>query len=235
MPTPHNKAQIGEIAKTVIMPGDPLRATFIAKTYLTNAKLVNDVRGMNAYTGEYKGKTITVMAHGMGIPSIGIYAYELYNFYDVERIIRVGSCGSYNKDIHVRDIILVDKAYSESTFPKTQNGFTGNIIPSSSELNDLIIKTAEEKNVRIIKSNIHCTDAFYGNANKEELIEKYGANVVEMESFGLFHLAKNVFHRQASCLLTVSDSLVTKEELTAEERQLSFNTMLELALDAAVK
>ena len=235
MPTPHNKAQIGEIAKTVIMPGDPLRASFIAKNYLTNAKLVNDVRNMNAYTGEYKGKTITVMAHGMGIPSIGIYAYELYNEYDVERIIRVGSCGSYNKDIHVRDIILVDKVYSESTFAKVQNGFEGNVIPSSNELNELILKTASEKNIHIIKSNVHCTDVFYGNANKEELIEKYGANVVEMESYGLFHLAQNVFHREASCLLTVSDSLVTKEELTAEERQLTFNTMLELALDAAVK
>ena len=138
--TPHNEARKEDIAKVVLMPGDPLRAKFIAENFMDNYKVVNSVRGMLAYTGEYKGKRITVMGHGMGIPSVGIYSYELFKFYDVDAIIRIGSSGSYNEDVKVLDVLLVDNAYSESTYALVQSGFTGNMTKSSDELNEKIKK-----------------------------------------------------------------------------------------------
>lgn len=228
--TPHIEAKKEEIAQTVIMPGDPLRAKYIAETYLENYKLVNTVRNMYAYTGTYNGKKVTVMASGMGMPSIGIYSYELYKFYDVEEIIRVGSAGAYTKDLNLYDIVLVNGCYSESSYAKTQNNCEENILYANENLNFYIKKTAEENNIPITIANVHSSDVFYKeNNNFQEIYEKYGCMCVEMESFALFHNAK-LLNKKAACILTISDSLVTHEETTSEERQKSFNQMIELAL-----
>ena len=233
--TPHNEARKEDIAKVVLMPGDPLRAKFIAENFMDNYKVVNSVRGMLAYTGEYKGKRITVMGHGMGIPSVGIYSYELFKFYDVDAIIRIGSCGSYKKDIKVLDVLLVDNAYSESTYALVQNGFTGNMTKSNDELNAKIKETAKEMNLDVKFTNIHSSDVFYSDTTDiKELTEKYGCSAVEMESFGLFHNA-NVLNKKAACILTVSDSLVEKAELTADERRTSMTNMIKLALETTLK
>jgi len=230
--TPHIEAKKEEIAKTVIMPGDPLRAKFIAETYLKDYKLVNIVRNIYAYTGYYNDKQVTIMASGMGMPSIGIYSYELYKFYDVESIIRVGSAGSYTKDLNLYDVVLVNGCYSESSYAKTQNDCEENILYANSNLNFWIKKTAEENNIPITIANVHSSDVFYKeNNNYQELYQKYGCVCVEMESFALFHNA-NVLNKKAACLLTISDSLVTKEETTSLERQKSFNKMIELALNS---
>lgn len=228
--TPHIEALKEEIAKTVIMPGDPLRAKHIAETFLTDVKLVNKVRNIFAYTGKYNGKDVTIMASGMGAPSMGIYSYELFKFYDVDRIIRVGTAGAYTNNLHLYDIVLVEGSYSESTYAKTQNGCLDNILYSSEELNNYIEKIALENNIKITKGIVHSSDVFYQeNNNFPELVEKYGCLCAEMESFALFHNA-NVFNKQATCLLTISDSLVTHEETTSEEREKNFNQMIELAL-----
>jgi purine-nucleoside phosphorylase len=228
--TPHNEAKKEEIAKTVIMPGDPLRAKYIAENFLSEYKLVNTVRNMYAYTGKYNGKDVTVMASGMGMPSIGIYSYELFKFYDVDEIIRVGSAGAYTKDLNLYDVVLVNGCYSESSYAKTQNGCEDNMMYASDNLNFYIKQAASENNIPITIANVHSSDVFYKeNNNYKELYEKYGCMCVEMESFALFHNAK-VLGKKAACILTISDSLVTKEETTAEERQNSFNKMIELAL-----
>jgi purine-nucleoside phosphorylase len=233
--TPHNEAKENEIAKTVIMPGDPLRAKYIADKFLDNAKLVNQVRNMYAYTGTYKGKKLTIMASGMGMPSMGIYSYELFKFYNVENIIRIGTAGSYVKELNIYDMFLVEKAYSESSYALTQNGETKNILESNKELNDIIINTAKELNMNLQVGTVHSSDVFYKeNDNYLELVEKYDTKAVEMESFALFHNA-NVLGKKATCLLTISDSFITKEETTSEERQTHFNDMMKLALEAALK
>lgn len=228
--TPHIEAQEKDIAKTVIMPGDPLRAKHIAENFLSDYKLVNTVRNMYAYTGKYNGEYVTVMASGMGMPSIGIYSYELFKFYNVEKIIRVGSAGAYTKDLNLYDIVLVNGCYSESSYAKTQNGCEDNIMYADKNLNFYIKKTAEENNIPITIANVHSSDVFYKeNNNYEELYKKYGCMCVEMESFALFHNA-NVLNKKAACILTISDSLVTHEETTSEEREKNFNKMIELAL-----
>lgn len=228
--TPHIEAKEGEIAKTVIMPGDPLRAKHIAEKFLKDAKLVNTVRNMLAYTGTYEGKEVTVMSSGMGMPSIGIYSYELYKFYDVENIIRVGSAGAYTKDLNLYDIVLVNGCYSESSFAKTQNGCEDNILYANDTLNFYIKQAAEENNIHITLANVHSSDVFYKeNDNYEELYKKYGCMCVEMESFALFHNAK-VLNKKAACILTISDHFVTHESTTPQERQNSFDKMIELAL-----
>ncbi len=232
--TPHNEAQKGEIAKTVIMPGDPMRAKFIAETYLQDAKLVNQVRGMYAYTGTYKGKEITVMASGMGMPSIGIYSYELYQFYDVENIIRVGSAGSYDINLPVYDLLLVENSYSDSSFARVQNNSTYDVVPSSEQLNQLIIKTAKEKNQKITVGTTYSTDVFYRQEQSNEQIQSHHCLACEMETFALFHTAK-MLHKQATCILTISDHFVTGEETTAQERETGFKKMIELALDTTLK
>ena len=230
MSTPHNMANVGEIAKTVIMPGDPLRAKHIAEKYLTDYKLVNTVRNMYAYTGYYNGKEVTIMASGMGMASMGIYSYELFKFYDVDKIIRVGSAGSYTDKLNLYDIVLVEGSYSESTYAKTQNGCLDNILYSSKELNKYLEEIALKNNIKITKGIVHSSDVFYKeNNNFRELVDKYGCLCAEMESFALFHNA-NIFNKQATCLLTISDSLVTHEETTAEEREKNFNQMIEIAL-----
>ena len=161
MSTPHNQAKPGDIAKNVLMPGDPLRAKFIAETFLTNVRQVNSVRNMLAFTGEYKGKEITVMASGMGMPSVGIYSYELYTVYGVENIIRVGSAGSYVEKLNIYDVVLADSAWSESTFAHTQNGFEGDTILPSAQLNKKILETAERLGVKVHLDKIHSSDVVY--------------------------------------------------------------------------
>ena len=235
MSTPHNEAKINEIAKTVIMPGDPLRAKYIAENFLENYKLVNQVRGMYAYTGTYKGKSLTVMAHGMGMPSVGIYSYELFKFYDVDNIIRIGSCGAYSDALKLNDIILVDNSVSESTYALVQNGYKYNKIQSSGSLNDAILNTAKESNVNVIKGDIYCSDVFYEqDGDYIKTRNKYNVLGVEMESFALFSNA-NTLKKRASCLLTVSDSFCFENKLSSEEREKNLNKMIILALDCCLK
>ncbi len=232
MATPHNEAKIGQIAPIVIMPGDPLRAKMIAEKYLENYEIVNQVRNMYAYTGTYKGKKITVMGSGMGMPSIGIYSYELYQFYGVEKIIRVGSCGAYTKDLNLYDVILVNGCYSDSSYAKVQNGTEQQMLYATDSLNLMIKQTAEALQIPITIANIYSSDVFYKeNDNYLELYQKYGCMAVEMESFALFHNA-NICNKRAACILTVSDNFVTKEETTSEERQVAFLKMIELALES---
>lgn len=234
MSTPHIEAKKTDIAKTVLMPGDPLRAKMIADTYLENVKQFNNVRNMYGFTGTYKGKEISVMGSGMGMPSIGIYSYELFTEYDVEQIIRIGSCGAYSDKLKLYDVLLVDKAWSESTYAKTQNGTTDDYAYPSDELNEELRNTAKNLHIEMTEGTIHSSDVFYRENFKEfeTIRDTYGAIAVEMESFALFHNA-NVTGKKAACLLTVSDSLVTSEATTAEERQNAFTKMMDIALNIA--
>ena len=228
--TPHINALEGEIAKVVIMPGDPLRAKYIAENYLKNYKLVNTVRNIYAYTGYYNDKLVTVMASGMGMPSIGIYSYELYKFYNVEKIIRIGTCGVYTDKVKLFDVILVDNAYSDSSFAKVQNGYNDNIISASKELNNKIKETGKNNNIDLVEGTIYSSDVFYKeNDNYEVLRDKYNCLGVEMESFALFSNAK-VLNKEAACLLTVTDHFITKEKASSTDREKSLNKMIELAL-----
>ena len=230
--TPHNEAKKEDIAKTVIMPGDPLRAKYIAEHFLDNYRLVNSVRNVLAYTGTYKGKEVTVMASGMGMPSIGIYSYELYKFYDVDNIIRVGSAGSYSKDIRLYDVVLVNESYSKSSFAKVQ-GYDSDLIKSSEYINNKMRETAIKTNKKIIEGRIHSSDVFYIDADIKDFYYNKKCLCTEMESFALFYNALKL-NKRAACLLTISDNLETKEETTSEERQTSFNEMIELALDTTI-
>lgn len=234
MSTPHNEARPGDFAKTVLMPGDPLRAKFIAENFLENPKLVNNVRGVQGYTGTWKGKPVSVMASGMGMPSIGIYSYELFKEYGVENIIRIGSAGTYIKELHVYDVVLASGAYSESTFAKEQCGYLEDTTYPSKELNDKIRKAAEELHIPVHEGIIHSSDVFYRESNDyRKEVEAHQCVAVEMESFALFANAKTL-HKNAACLLTISDSFVADENTTPEERQTSFTKMMQIALDAAI-
>ena len=235
MSTPHNGAENGAFAKTVLMPGDPLRAKFIAETFLENPKLVTSVRNVLGYTGTYNGKEISVMASGMGMPSIGIYSFELFTQYGVETIVRIGSAGSYTEDLNLYDVVLAESAYSESSFAKTQNGCEDDVLYPSREINEKLLAAAEKLGIPCKEARIHSSDVFYQDANRGSFTrypEKHGAKCVEMESFALFHNA-NVLGKKAACLLTISDSLVTHEETTAEERQNAFTAMMKIALELA--
>jgi len=239
MSTPHNEANKGDFAKTVIMPGDPLRAKYIAENFLDDYKLVNQVRGMFAYTGTYKGKEISIMAHGMGMPSVGIYSYELFKFYDVENIIRIGSCGGYKPELKLFDIVLSENVFSESNYALTLNNDDCHIVSSSKELNSIIENTAIETNTNIINGNTvttDCFDVYMTDVNKflERLPENLNPVSVEMEAFALFYNAK-LLNKKASCLMSVVDSKFIKNVATAEERQTGLNNMIKLALDAAIK
>lgn len=236
MATPHNAANSGEIAKTVLMPGDPLRAKFIAETYLENPVQFNTVRNMFGYTGTYKGHQISVMGSGMGMPSIGIYSYELYKFYDVENIIRIGSAGAYTDKLELFDLVLANGAWSESSFAIAQAGVEGDIQYPSEELNDKLEVAAEKLGIPVTKARIHSSDVFYHESNVDDhhdFYQKHECVCVEMESFALFHNAK-ILGKKAACLLTISDSLVTSAATTAEQRQTSFNKMMEVALEGAI-
>ena len=233
MSTPHNKANTGEIAKTVLMPGDPLRAKFIAETFLENPKLVNSVRNMFAYIGNYKGKEVTVMGSGMGMPSIGIYSYELFSFYGVEKIIRVGSCGAYQENVKLYDVVIAQGSCTDSNFASQYNLNGTFSALSSYSLLKAAVDEAEKLNVPYHVGNIMSSDIFY---NDEKDVWKKWANMgvlaVEMESFALFAQAARL-KKQALTILTVSDSLVTHEETTAEEREKSFTAMMKIALEIA--
>ena len=235
----HNEAKPGEIAKTVLMPGDPMRAKYIAENFLEDYRLVNEVRGMYAFTGKYKGKEITVMASGMGMPSIGIYSHELYKFYDVENIIRIGSCGGHVEKLRLLDVVLVDGVYTEGNFAKNLTGTECHFVESSKILNEMIESTAKELNQHYVKGNMACTECFDPYLDDpmsftNRIPKEYEAMGSEMESFALFYTAKHL-GKNAACLLTVSDSLCFKEELTSEQRQLSMNDMIKLALETSIK
>lgn len=234
MSTPHNSAEKGQFAKTVLMPGDPLRAEFIAKTFLENVEKITSVRNVYGFTGTYQGKKVSVMASGMGMPSIGIYSYELFKFYDVENIIRIGSAGGYTKDLHLYDVVLASAAYSESTYAKTQNGETSDILLPSPTLNARIKKASQDLNIPLFEGTIHSSDVFYRENSDylKEVVDVKKCLAVEMESFALFHNA-NVLGKNAACLLTISDSFVYPEVTTAEERQNAFTNMMKIALEAA--
>ena len=237
MSTPHNRAEKGDFARTVLMPGDPLRAKFIAETFLENPRLVTDVRGMLGYTGTYKGRPVSVMGSGMGMPSIGIYSYELYTQYGVENIIRIGSAGSYTDKAKLFDVLLSTGAYSESNYAVTQSGDTDDIQRPSEALNEALRRSAAAQNIPLIEGVIHSSDVFYREASDakptywERLRDEKGCLAVEMESFALFHNAK-VLGKNAACLLTISDSFVSPEITTAEQRQTSFTAMMKVALGA---
>lgn len=234
MSTPHIKAEKHEIAKTVLMPGDPLRAKYIADTFLEDVKQFNQVRNMFGYTGTYKGRKISVMGSGMGQPSIGIYSYELFKFFDVESIIRIGSCGAYTEELKLYDTILADSAFSESSYAMVQNNEKRDTLPASVSLNKELISIAKDLNIPLNIGTIHSSDVFYREDSDFALKQAKEKNLlgVEMESFALFHNA-NVLGKQAACLLTVSDSLITWEATTPEERQTAFTNMMKIALEMA--
>ena len=233
VPTPHISAKLGDFAKTVLMPGDPKRAKFIAENYLENAVLVNDVRGVQGYTGDYKGKRVSVRASGMGQPSIGIYSYELFNFYDVDAIIRVGSCGSFSPDLHVRDIVVAMGACTNGNYASQYN-LPGTFSPIADF--DLVRRAVEEcqkAGVNYRVGNILSSDMFYDDANSGMQWSKMGVLGVEMESAALYCNAARA-GKKALCICTVSDSFIYPEEnTTAEERQNSFTKMMEIALALA--
>jgi len=235
MATPHNSAEKGQIAKTVLMPGDPLRAKFIADNFLENPVLVNNVRGVQGYTGTKRGVQVSVMASGMGIPSIGIYSYELYNFYGVENIIRVGSAGALADEMNLRDIVAGMSAGTDSNFA-AKFGVPGTLAPTASfELLRTAVECAEKKHLNIKVGNILSSDNFYGDDNSSfDKWKKMGTLAVEMEAAGLYLTAARAGKR-ALCLCTISDHIFRSEELSPEERQLGFSEMIELALDVAVK
>ena len=237
--TIHNEAKKEDIAKTVLMPGDPLRAKYIAENFLDNPRLINTVRNMFGYTGTYKGKEITVFSSGMGMPSMGIYCYELYKFYDVDNIIRIGSCGGYTENLKLFDTILVDQSYTSGNFAHNFNNKDCHIIASSNNLNSIIESTAKEQNISIVKGNTFCSEVFDSYAaDKNTLIanlpKEYNLIGSEMEAFALFYTAK-FLNKNASCLLTVVDSHYHNQEVSVEDREKSLNNMIILALESAIK
>jgi len=233
MSTPHNEAKNGEIAKTVLMPGDPLRAKYIAETYLEDVVCFNKVRNMFGYTGTYKGKRVSVMGGGMGMPSIGIYSYELFHFYDVDNIIRIGSAGGIAEDIKVRDIVIGMGASTNSNFA-AQYKLPGTFAPIADySLLRNAVEAAERMNIKTVVGNILSSDTFYDD-NKEanELWRKMNVLAVEMEAAALYMNAARA-GKKALCILTISDHVFTGESLSAEDRQLTFRDMMEIALEIA--
>ena len=233
MSTPHNSAAKGEIAKTVLMPGDPLRAQFIAENFLTDAKLVNNVRGIHGYTGTYQGVPVSVMASGMGMPAIGIYSHELFAFYDVENIIRIGSAGAMTERLKLRDVVAAQAACTNSNYI-AQFGMPGTFAPIADfELLETAVAIAREKGVRMPVGNVLSSDNFYDASGKTMDWAKMGVLCAEMESAALYANAAYLGKRALS-LLTISDSIVTGEELPAADRQTTFTQMMEIALGVAV-
>ena len=240
-PTPHINATPDDFAKTVLMPGDPLRAKFIAENFLTNAKLVNNVRGIQGYTGEYEGERISVMASGMGIPSIGIHSYELFNFFEVENIMRIGSAGAMSEDIKLRDIVIGMGACTNSNFAH-QYHLPGTFSAICSyKMLKACTDTADEMGARYHVGNILSSDTFYNDSEgvpdgmySEKTWRKMGVMAVEMEAAGLYMNAARC-GKNALAICTISDHLITGEATSAEERQNSFTQMMELALKTAKK
>lgn len=232
MATPHIESKKEDIAKIVLMPGDPLRAEMIAKNYLENYRIVNQVRGMNAYTGLYKGKEVTIFPSGMGIPSMGIYSYELFKFYDVEKIIRIGTTGAYTEELDLFDLVLVENSYSKSNYALDLYNSNDHVIAADQNLNAQIKKIADKNKIKLHTGNVYSTETFYdSHSNIKELYHDYNCLGAEMESYALFHNA-SFLNKEATCILTVSDNLITKEETTSEQRQNSLHQMIELALNS---
>ena len=240
MATPHNQAEKGQIAKTVLMPGDPLRAKYIAENFLTEVQQFNEVRNMYGYTGKYQGREVSVMGSGMGMPSMGIYSYELFNFYGVENIIRVGSAGSIQEHIHLYDLVIAQGACTDSNFA-AQFHLPGTFAPIASwELLKQAVKAAEENGAVYHVGNVNSSDVFYGD---HELVpegldslyglKKMGVMALEMEAAALYMNAAR-YGKRALCICTISDHILTGEDTTSEQRQNSFTTMMKVALDTAV-
>ena len=233
IPTPHIAAKKGDFAQTVLMPGDPLRAKFIAENFLDNTRLVNNLRGVQGYTGYYKNKRVSVMASGMGQPSMGIYSYELFNFYDVENIIRVGSCGCFDKDLHVRDLILAMGACTNGNYAAQYN-LPGTFCPIADfGLLNKAASECEKKALNYKVGNVLSSDMFYDDADSGMLWTKMGVLGVEMEAAALYMNAARA-GKKALAVLSVSDSFVHKEEnLSGDEREKSFTDMMKVALEIA--
>ena len=234
MPTIHIESKKEDIAPRVLMPGDPNRATYIAQKYLENARLVNKVRGELAYTGTYKGVPITVFASGMGVPSMGIYSYELFNDYDVESIIRIGTAGSYKADLKVYDLFLASSSFSLTSFDIESRGENIEVINSSAELNSKIMDTAFLKEINIREGRVHTSEAFYTDTNDYKAYLDMGCEAVEMETYALLYNAKR-FMRKATSLLTISDNLITHEEIDSTAREQKLDEMISLALESIIK
>lgn len=233
IPTPHNEAKSGDIAKTVLMPGDPLRAKFIAETYLKDVVCFNKVRNMLGYTGTFRGKKVTVMGSGMGMPSIGIYSYELYHFYDVDNIIRIGSAGGIAENVKLRDIIIAMGASTNSNYA-AQYKLPGTFAPIADfGLLRKAVEAAEKMNIKAVVGNVLSSDTFYDdNRDANSLWRKMNILGVEMEAAALYMNAARA-GKKALCILTVSDHVFTGESLSAEDRQLTFRDMMEIALEIA--
>lgn len=230
----HIESNINDIAKTVLMPGDPKRCEYIAKKFLSNAKIINNVRGMIAYTGYYKSKQITVFPSGMGIPSMGIYSYELFKEYNVENIIRIGTMGSYT-NLQLKDIVLVENSITNSNYGRYLCNYQNININSNAELNSKIELSAQELNLKINKGNIYSSDVFYEqNNNFQEKVAKYSVLGVEMESFALLLNAK-LLNKKATTLLMVSDSFIFADKLSSLEREQGLDNLIILALEASLK
>lgn len=233
MTTPHNAAKPGDIAKTVLMPGDPLRAKFVAETYLDDVKCYNEVRAMYGYTGIYKGKPVSVQGHGMGMPSMGIYSYELYNMYDVDNIIRIGSAGAIRSDVKIMDLIFAMGACTDSNYAYQYN-MPGTYAPIATyELLEKAVKIAKNKGQNYFVGNILSADIFYNELGAPTAWDKMGVLAVEMEAAALYMNAAKA-NKNALCMLTISDELHSGKELPAKERQISFTNMMEIALDLAI-
>ena len=233
IPTAHNSAKAGDFAKTVLMPGDPLRAKYIAETYLENPRQVNAVRNMFGCTGTYKGKEISVMGGGMGMPSIGIYSYELFNFYDVDQVIRIGSAGAFQDNIKLMDVVIGMGACTDSNYAY-QYGLPGTFAPIADyELLNRAVETAKRQGTNVVVGNVLSSDVFYNAmSNVNDLWRDMGVLAVEMEAAALYMNAAKA-GKKALCMLTISDHLYTGESLSAEDRQLGFGKMMEIALELA--
>ena len=233
IPTAHNSAKAGDFAKTVLMPGDPLRAKYIAETYLENPRQVNAVRNMFGYTGTYKGKEISVIGGGMGMPSIGIYSYELFNFYDVDQVIRIGSAGAFQDNIKLMDVVIGMGACTDSNYAY-QYGLPGTFAPIADyELLNRAVETAKRQGTNVVVGNVLSSDVFYNAmSNVNDLWRDMGVLAVEMEAAALYMNAAKA-GKKALCMLTISDHLYTGESLSAEDRQLGFGKMMEIALELA--
>jgi purine-nucleoside phosphorylase len=233
-PTPHIAANLGDIAKTVLMPGDPLRAKFIAETFLKNAVEHNAVRGMLGYTGTYKGKSVSVQGSGMGMPSIGIYSYELFKFYNVENIIRIGTAGSISTDLKIKDLVIAQGACTDTNY-LSQYKLPGIFAPIGSySLLESAVNAARSKKVNYAVGNVLSTDVFYGDDPTDlDKWRRMGVLAVEMESAALYANAARL-RKNALCILTVSDEILTGAVTTSEERQTAFTDMMEIALEIIV-
>lgn len=234
MPTAHNEAVKGDIANYVIMPGDPLRAEYIATTFLKDVVQFNNVRGMKGFTGTYNGKKVSVMGSGMGMPSMGIYSYELFKFYDVDKIVRVGSCGGAIPELDLYQVVLTKDSYSDSSYVEMMSGTPQKITYPSKELNEEILSIAKRLDIDVVVGRTSSGDVFYKEDYTETLktFQEYNVIAAEMEATALFHNAK-VLGKQAACILTVSDNIILQKETTSEERQKAFTQMMEIALELA--